>query len=536
VKPRQVLVIAALVAALAFVFADQAPDAGFRAGHRGWVSSHTLAIAQNATPATGFVGYAASLRTRDGRELYYFDRYPVFFSIALHAAMHAAGPGSAARILASRQLMNAVYVLIVLAAVGLLVELGLPVEAAVAAAALAASSFTMVEYRDMVHFDQPALLGSVLLLWSIARTETGRAGAAAPLLATVFAVSAGRGYASLVTLALWSACALVRAIARRRRANEAAPSLAIPFACLACGAALSAALLTYNVATEARLRDVPWSQTSILSSARKRLALDQGFNQSKEQRLEWPHFLEVQATNLANTTVPWSWCVELRRNGEATAIVAASMIAIVLAFVVSRSAATRVAWLVTAASGALWLLMMRNLSAFHPYTAMFLFPLCLVACAPILSRVPRVAGVALAVAACALLVACTRERNDELRAGSGRLLAESSDMDEIAWFLEPAEPVAAERRLLRGVPFALAFYLPGHDIQAGGKTSMMLVRKKDCRGRNLTPANTTIVVCRLAAPARARSSLARHIPGLAAPAAQRNPRARPALVSPTGHP
>src|SRR5436190_449155 len=77
------LAVAAFAAALAFVFASQTPDAGFRAGHRGWVSAHTLAIAEKASARNGFVGYAVSLATASTRDLYYFDRYPVLFSAAL---------------------------------------------------------------------------------------------------------------------------------------------------------------------------------------------------------------------------------------------------------------------------------------------------------------------------------------------------------------------------------------------------------------------------------------------------------------------
>ena len=41
----RMVAITALALSLAFVFADQARDDGFRRGHRGWVSAHTLAIA-----------------------------------------------------------------------------------------------------------------------------------------------------------------------------------------------------------------------------------------------------------------------------------------------------------------------------------------------------------------------------------------------------------------------------------------------------------------------------------------------------------
>ena len=48
-----------------------------------------LAIIEHATPSNLFVGYTMEYAYEDGsRGYWYFDRYPVFFSVAMHAALN----------------------------------------------------------------------------------------------------------------------------------------------------------------------------------------------------------------------------------------------------------------------------------------------------------------------------------------------------------------------------------------------------------------------------------------------------------------
>jgi hypothetical protein len=508
---RSTIAIAALAGALAFVFADQVRDPGFAPGHRGWVSSHTLAIAQKAKAANGFVGYAVSLATPERRDLYYFDRYPVPFSVALHALLRSTDPDAAAGIAAARQAMNAVYALTVLVAVALLVELGLAVDAAVAAAALAAASSVMVEYRDMVHFDQPALLGMVVLLWSIAAAARGR-GAPRVLLATVMAVSAGRGYASLPLLGFWWILDALRArgsLAVRLR------SLGTGLPARACwlGAAVAAACLLHNVRIEAHLRDLPWKETGILASAGRRLAADPEFNAKKSKRLDAARIAAMQRDNLVRAVVPWTGSTPLRTSPDTRSALALLVAAVALVFALRFAPGDRLPWILTAAAGPLWLLLMRNLAAFHPYTAVYLFPTVLVFFAALLFAFPPGPRFVAALASVALLATCTGARNDDLARERPRSMRDSEDMQAVRKALAPGEAVAIEGRAMRGTPFALGYYLPDNDIQVQGKTRLLLTRRRHAQGENLTPENYGLFLVRTAASVRARSPLARFLPG-----------------------
>lgn len=507
----RVVAVLALAAALLFVFAGQVRDPGFHRGHRGWVSAHTLAIAQKASASNGFVGYAIELATPTSRALHYFDRYPVFFSAGLHAAWTMLGLDAAGRILFARQVMNLVYVLTVVAAVALLVELGLALELSIAAAAAAAAAFTMVNYRDMVHFDQPALLGSVVLMWAIARWYRGGR-AALVLAATALAVTAGRGYASFVVLGLWWLMESLQAF-RTARAHDALASslLGVPARACILGAALAAACLAWNIAAEARIRDVPWSEASIVRSATRRLALDPGFNEQNQQRLSWPRFLRAELENFSQSVLPWTHRPRRSENRALRLAVAIAAAVVAVAFARSCRPPARVPALLMLLAGPLWLVLMRNVAAFHPYLGVYLFPVALLCFAGLLRRVPARAAFVPAIAAAALLVFSTSARNRDLLRDSHVAARWTRDMQRIAALLGPGEAVA-QHRMMQGVPYALGFYLPEQALQVEGKATWVVSSQRDFDSENLTPDNDDLFLYRPARPYRAHTALARFHP------------------------
>lgn len=525
-KAGPTIAIAALAGALAFVFADQVRDPGFERGHRGWVSAHTLAIAAKATPERGFVGHALSLAAPGERELYYFDRYPVFFSASLHGLLAATAPDKAAGVEAARQAMNLVHALTVTAAVLLLAALGVPVEAAVAAAALAACAHTMVEFRDMVHYDQPALLGMVLLLAAIAAWTRGRSQGLV-LAATVVAMTAGRGYASLPLLGLWWLLEAVRTWRGRGHGGAAALQailLGVPARACVLGAAVAAACLAWNVHQEALQRGVPWSEAGIVASAGKRLALDREFNVEKQARLDWTSVAKVQRQNLVRAVLPWSREEPLEDSPAIRAVLAALVLAGALAFAATRGGGAAIPWTLLVLAGPLWLLLMRNLAAFHPYTGLFLYPTALAFFAALLQAAgPRLRTPA-ALGACALLVACTGSRNEQLSRLRASALRDTADLQRIEEALGPGESFAVDGRVFRGVPFAPGFYLPDHDLVVQGRSPLLLTRERG-RDGNLTPDNHGIFLVRSDEPRAARSRLARFVPSSKS-AARRGARAR----------
>ena len=172
------VVVGAILAA--FVFLNQNRVVGWepgynelQPGHHGWVSSHTLAIIAQRTPANGFVGYTLASVDEAGHVDYdYFDRYPVYFSAAMHGLLSLKARLST-QIYLAKQAMNGIFLLTVLVAYLLLRKLSLASLPALAASLLAVSSPYLLFYKDMAHYDQPALLGMLILILAIAHYKAG---------------------------------------------------------------------------------------------------------------------------------------------------------------------------------------------------------------------------------------------------------------------------------------------------------------------------------------------------------------------------
>ncbi|MCY4526158.1 MAG: hypothetical protein OXB89_06080, partial [Anaerolineaceae bacterium] len=259
------------------VFGTQFSHTGFGARHHGWVTSHGLAIAVHATPANGFVGHARLFVEEDAAlHLDYFDRYPFFFS-ALVGALVRLSDDLGTQVFIARQLMHGIFVLTMLFAWLLLRRLGASLTAALAGATLAFAGYGVLYFRGALHFDQPAMLGMLALLWCIARASQTPAGNRRWLLAaTLVAVSMGRGFISLAVPGLWLALTAVTVL--RRPGLSAAQGLRRIVAhdalrMLLAGALWLALLLGYNVGQEMSQRDVSPQETSILSSLQRRAPL-----------------------------------------------------------------------------------------------------------------------------------------------------------------------------------------------------------------------------------------------------------------------
>ena len=201
---RQQLSAAALMCLFAWVvFATQSGGTGFWYKFHGGVSVHGLAIMSRATPANAFVGNSRTLiNADDSLRPEYFDRYPVFFSVLVGALINLT-EDLPTKVFIARQVMNAVFVLTMLFAWLLLWRLSGQRLLALAIIALACSGYWLLYYRDMIHYDQPALLGMLVLLHTIARVKLEQRVRWRWLtVATLVAVSLGRSIASLSVLGL----------------------------------------------------------------------------------------------------------------------------------------------------------------------------------------------------------------------------------------------------------------------------------------------------------------------------------------------
>ncbi|MCE2488932.1 MAG: hypothetical protein J4G17_03045 [Anaerolineae bacterium] len=350
------------------VFATQFAGRGFgERQHHGWVSSHTLAIAGRATPENGFVGHSRLLVNEGGTLHYdYFDRYPPFFS-ALLGALTGLTKNLATKVWLARQIMHVIFILTMLFAWLLLRRLGLTAGLALVAVTLAFSGPMLLYYRDMIHFDQPALAGMLFLLYVIARVKLEQRQRWRWLtLATLLAVSAGRGFVSLSVLGLWAACEAAGLLWQRDRPLTQRVLAVLRHDAtrmLLLAVIWSAVWLGYNLAQEMTRRDVGLEETSIVESIQTRwpggdpgrgaeptLAAYGGL--LAERLLRW--FLPLEGGSIP-AALRWSTLPAL---------------ALILFHLRSQPASRRIVLLLTAFSGLAWLGVMINLAWSHDYTTM----------------------------------------------------------------------------------------------------------------------------------------------------------------------
>jgi hypothetical protein len=459
-------------------------------GHHGWVSSHTLAIIAHATPENGFVGYAlATLDERGAPDYDYFDRYPVFFSAGMHGIL-SLKPRLSTQIYLAKQVMNVVFVLTLAVGYLLLRKLTGSQLAAMAAAILALSSRYLLFFKDMVHYDQPALLGMLGLILAIAvfKIDGHR-----PIVyaATLLAVSLGRGYASIAVLFVWLVFEAVEAVREKASSlGQRIRRLVRLDACLALllGTGWSALNLVYNIQVEAAKRGIPYGDTSIVQSALNRLALNQDFNESYLRLLNWRYFLSDELIRLVRWSFPiWNY----EGSVALSAGIVVLMLVVIYLFGRSLDASRRMVLRILVVSGVSWLFAMRNLSAFHDYTAMYFLgvPLAFYAAVTHFVRLPRAGW--LVVVAISLGVFAERDlRTQALHAELGsHLSVYTHDFMRIAAALPGrGEPIY----LADGIPYApyaFGFYLPGHFLASEEIADYVITSDRRFLPTKLTPDN-----------------------------------------------
>ncbi|MDE0327648.1 MAG: hypothetical protein OXH77_00290 [Anaerolineaceae bacterium] len=402
--PRGLPVAAYFCLLALIVFATQFAGTGFgERPHHGWVSSHTLAIAGRATPENGFLGHSRLLIDEEGALHYdYFDRYPPFFSATL-GALIGLTKNLATKVWLARQIMHIILVLTMLFAWLLLRRLGLTAGLALVGVTLSFSGPMLLYFGEMVHFDHPALAGMLILLYVIARVKLeGRERWRWLTLATLLAVSAGRGNVSLSVLGLWAACEAVALLWQRDRPLAQGLRAVLQHDAtrmLLLGVVWSAVLLGYNLAQEMTRRDVPLEETSIVQSMRERLpggVLKKGWEEP-----DYLEFTQQLMGRLSRWFLPWS-------EEQVAGIhpwVALPALALVVFHLRNRPPPERIVLLLTAFSGLAWLYVMIKLAGPHDYTTMHALGFALVFWLALLARLrqPRLTGALLALSVAVFL-------------------------------------------------------------------------------------------------------------------------------------
>jgi len=503
---REAVALAALAFSLLFIFIDQAHDTGLQKGHRGWCSANVLAIIEHAKLENGFVGHTLTRERADGERVYsYFDRYPVFFSAAMHAVLNTVELSRGEQIFVARQAMNVLYAASVVFAVLFLLELGVSVPIAVGAATLAASGTLLVTYRDMIHFDQAALTGFMALTWAIARWYRLRNNAFVYVM-TAFGVCMGRGYASFAVLAVWWTVEAVRGLKDGRLAPLSAIrdiALSAPSRASVLAIAIAATSLSYNIWREAEKNDVSWTEVGIVDSARRRLAMSDKFNDKRKKDLKWSTFGVEQARRFVINAQPFTGpSFQPKKKSASSVLAALAIFAVIGVFIARRKPELRPPLIVAAVAGLVWITAMRNLTAFHDFTMMFSYAACTVLMLALVSWIPDRAALLATALGCFVLVYSTSLRNDQLQRDEAKGEVYTKDFEQIEKLLKPGEVYVTDpldrRKLVPGVPYAVGWFLPYHPMAMDERADTTISTKKNKKklGVNLTPKNKKLFLYR----------------------------------------
>jgi hypothetical protein len=467
----------------------------FQAGFHGSVSSRTLAIISHATPANGFVGYTFQTIDENGRKDYdYFDRYPVFFSAGMHVLLSLKAKLST-QIYLARQAMNGIFILTLVAAYLLASRLVRHWAIGLAAVLFSVSSQYLLFYKDMVHFDQPALLGFVFLMYAIA-IHMSRPNRVLLYGAALAAVALGRGYASFSVLGVWFLLEASQILVQGSKYFRDKVLLILKhdsLRVLLISFIWAASLLTYNVMTEAHKRQIPLMQTSIVQSAENRLALDESFNEKFAEILDWEEFLPGQVDRLVLWSFPiWNYDTITWLD----AIIVFAMLAVITTYGAQLDMTGRKTLALMVLSGAVWLIGMRNLSAFHEYTTMYYLGLTLAFYVSALSLLRIPPKLAFAVLVCALAVFAYRnQKTQDVHNQIG--LPYNSFTYDFARIREQIPDGAVTVYLPEGIKSAstsaaIGFYLPNAFLAPEKSAEYVITSEKGFLPETLTPDNTKL--------------------------------------------
>ena len=496
-----VVVFAALAA---FVLIEQNHKIGFEPGHHGWVSSHTLAIISHASSETGFVGYSVRFEDDAGKiDFEYFDRSPLFFSAGMNLLLQSFAPTLAEKVYLARQAMNFIFLATLAAAFFLLREMsGDPITAAGSALITFSGAYFMY-YKDMIHFEQPALLGIVVLLCAILHYRRG-ARRRWLYVAAIFAASIGSGYLSLTVLLSWAAVEFGLLFYKSQYRLIAAAGSWLQtdaFRALALSAAFIVVCLSYNIATEARVRGVSWRETSIVESATRRSGLR--ILTSRRHLIDWPNYVPELVARLTKAAVPYAAVGSIRRavsKSSATSMIVAAILVSAAAFLLLLRCRRlppldRPFYLVLMFFALVWFIPMRRHVAPHDYTAMHFAGVLLAFFEALFSSIPpRLRNVGLGTALIVFVASNLAVNRDHSR------IAESVneytfDMERVLKTLKTGDRILIPegyQELMPGRPYAPGFYLSRQTIASSADADYALTTLRGFEAETLTPENKAL--------------------------------------------
>jgi hypothetical protein len=347
-----------------------------RGSHFSWVSLHSLAIIDHSRLATGFVGYSCKLGEIGGDGVAsfsydYFNRYAVLFPILSNLFLDFFRESTQLYLLATKQLMNLIYVLTLWLLYFSLRTMRFSRLASLLSIFSVGASPLWLHYRPMFHFDQPGLLGYVVCIYSYAvfiwdpQIRASRTRPITFMVLSLFGCLLGRSFISVFFLAAISAFQQFQKSSVRLRIFCWLTTLLGGASVVA--AAAYAAIVESIVNGQAAIPGEGLQQSSVFQSALRRLGLPAAaWPDAQKPQLELSALLTQLVEWLANLIPTWPALLLL--------LLCLFLLTRIVQGRASLSASPNViVWSSLLASIA-WLVFFRNLIVFHDYTVIFLVP------------------------------------------------------------------------------------------------------------------------------------------------------------------
>ncbi len=496
------LIVLLIAAILTFIFQDHI--VGWQPGydnaqpkHHGWVSAHTLAIISNATPQNHFVGYAlAFIDDQNNIDYQYFDRYPIFFSALFNRVLTLANT-LPDKIMLAKQVMNVVFLATLIMAFLLLDKLTGNKLLSLTVALLAFSNPYLLWYKDMVHFDQPALFGFLLLTYAIAAYKLDGKKRVPLYISMFIAIALGRGYASYGVLFVWlgiEAFLILRSKSIDFREKVKSMVRHPSFLLLIVAIAWGGSLLSYNIIVEAQKTDHSIFSSGILHSAKNRLSLNPEYNEEKEGIVNWPGFTKGQINRIIQWSLPFKHpFFGLFENG----LLLLGMFIVIGLMIRRQELEKRILYLIVSLSGFAWLFPLRNLAAFHDYTTMYYIgiPLAFFLSIFIFLNPSRRVSYALVLIGLAVYISAIIQLKSWHEERAGNANAYTYDFMQIQEKLDETGQNVYMRESIPYGPFPAGFYLSGQYLtiqEDQANTEYVVTRNWKYLPDNLTPDNKII--------------------------------------------
>lgn len=428
----------------------------YKKGHLGWVPSHVAAQVIKATPENGFVGYALGFESNGIKDYYYFDRYPIFFSALTRTVLLPFESDLGLWVLLSKYWMDLIFIGTVFLGFLITGYLTQDIWKRLSITILSFCGYYFFQYKSMIHFDQPAILGMAALMEAIFHYEKTKQ-TKRFLIWSILAPLLGRGYASLFMLVLYFMYKLVF--------EKFGTTIKLALKTIIPGGVICSTCLAYNIFFEAKIRNVPIEQVSIVMSAKSRLGITKFAETKTEEGVSFGTFTIEQIERVGRHLTPFA----LGNSAVKFFIPILLIVLLVLAYRrrhVLDLKGQRLFLILLLLSGPFWLFPMKRLAGPHDYTTMYYWALGIGFFYLLIEFIPNSKRVF--IVSCVILAACfgklvseKNKLNKELNAIAENLHQVRQQVLKDAGSRRLYIP-QGEREVLPSRPYSMGFYF--HDF------------------------------------------------------------------------